>query len=299
MTTLPNFCPVSTYRYASTISSNGEEPVDHGAEPPGRDAFAKVVHDLLGLDRQWEHHSPAARQPRHRRQDDVLGPRSEVGRQIQAALLQHRAAPSDRALPDRVEDDVVLVVLLGEVHDVAVDDAVCAQPAHQLDVSRPAYGGHPRAEVREQLNRGASDRARGAVDQHVLAGADASLPDDRQGVVRTLGAWGDLLEGQAGGDRRDQARLPGSTGARHARRTVGCSRTPGLRQRTVSLPGRRTRRLPRTRYRVWSRAAGRGRSARGRRTASQRGRRSRFGSRSSRAPRPAPRRDPPPGPARR
>src|SRR5450756_1978009 len=62
----------------------------------------------------------------------------------------------------------------------------------------------PRAEVREQLDGGAADRARRAVDEHVLAAADASLPDDGQRVVRTLCARGDVLEGQTAGDCRDR-----------------------------------------------------------------------------------------------
>src|SRR5664280_3622304 len=179
-------------------------PVDQGAEPPGRDAFAQVLDDLLVLDRRREHDPPTTGQPRHHRQDGVLGPRSEVGRQVQAARLQQRAAPSDRALPDRVEDDVVLVVVLREFHRVAVDDPVGPQPAHELDVRRPAHGGYPRAEVREQLDGGAADRARRAVDEHILAAADAGLPDDGQRVVRTLGARGDVLEGQTAGDCRDR-----------------------------------------------------------------------------------------------
>src|SRR5664280_954473 len=85
-----------------------------------------------------------------------------------------------------------------------VDDPVGPQPAHELDVRRPAHGGHPRAEVREQLDGGAADRARRAVDEHVLAAADAGLPDDGQRVVRTLGARGDVLEGQTAGDCRDR-----------------------------------------------------------------------------------------------
>jgi hypothetical protein len=130
--------------------------------------------------------------------------RSKVGRQVQAARLQHRTAASERALPDRVEDDVIAVVLLGEVHRVTVDDPLGAEPTHKLDMRGSADRGHLHTEVGEQLHGGAADRPRRAVDERILAAADARLPDDRKCVVRTLGARGNLLKRQTVRDRRDQ-----------------------------------------------------------------------------------------------
>ena len=88
----------------------------------------------------------------------------------------------------------------------------------------PADGGHPRAKVGEQLD-GAADRAGRTVGEHVLASAEASLADDGQGVVRTLGARSDVPEGQTGWHRRQRPVL----GDRRCARVDTDSARPGGR----------------------------------------------------------------------
>src|SRR5439155_533194 len=77
----------------------------------------------------------------------------QVGRQVEPAPLQRAAAAPERVLPDRVEDDVVRLAILGEVLLGVVDDLVGAERAHQRDVLGGAYRGDVGAEGRGQLHR--------------------------------------------------------------------------------------------------------------------------------------------------
>ena len=72
-------------------------------------------------------------------------------------------------LADCVEDHVVRLAVLREVLAQAIEDVPRAERPHELDVLRVADRRHLGLEVvREQLDRGRSDGARGAVDEDAL-----------------------------------------------------------------------------------------------------------------------------------
>src|SRR6266542_6300159 len=80
----------------------------------------------------------------------------------------------NECLPNRVEDDVVRLAVLGEVFLQVVDDLVCSERSHELDVLRVAHRGDVGAEMLGHLHRCGSDRSGGAVDEDAL-----SLPEIR------------------------------------------------------------------------------------------------------------------------
>ena len=108
ITTLPIFCPDSTYRYASTIWSRRIPPVDDRPE------LSRLEHFLEPVTRAWLYFGGIGirtrfplEQRRDERQDRVLGKEAEVRRDVEPARRQQSLAPTERALADRVQDHVV------------------------------------------------------------------------------------------------------------------------------------------------------------------------------------------------
>src|SRR5439155_1534741 len=74
----------------------GEAPIDHRAEPSIGDAFAQVLDDLLGLDRERKHHPTTTTEPCCQRQNEFWdqGPRSVVRKRPPSA--PGATSPNDR-----------------------------------------------------------------------------------------------------------------------------------------------------------------------------------------------------------
>ena len=125
-------------------------------------------------------------------------------REVDPAGSQQSPATAERALPDRVEDHVVCLVVLREVLGRVVDDPVGAQAPHQLHVLRVAGRGHVGTETLQQLDRRRADGSGCAVDEDVLPAPDLRPPDEREGIVRTLGTGSGLLVGHIRRHGREQ-----------------------------------------------------------------------------------------------
>ena len=93
--------------------------------------------------------------------------------------LQDPPARPESALPDHVEDGIHPLSGPGEVLALVVDDALGAEPSHQLDVRGGRGGDDVHTEVDEQLDRRRADRAGRAVDEHPLPRPDPArrMPD--------------------------------------------------------------------------------------------------------------------------
>ena len=169
----------------------------------------------------------------------------EVHRDVRAARLQRAPAAAERVLADRVEDHVVRLAVLREVLAQAIDDVARAQRPHELDVLRVAHRGHVGLEVvREQLHRGSSDRACGAVDEDALPVQRIRRPQAGQREQRAVGDRRRLLVRQrlsaSARSRRSRAR------PRTPRWRPPRSRTRRRRPGTPSRPSRPPRRGRRT-----------------------------------------------------
>mmetsp|Transcript_7630 Transcript_7630/g.18952 ORF Transcript_7630/g.18952 Transcript_7630/m.18952 type:complete len:216 (+) Transcript_7630:175-822(+) len=131
----------------------------------GRDRLHERVRLLRGAHDGGRAHD-AAQDARY-----ALGLRQRDGDQA-AARLEQRAP----AVPARDVEDLVVAPALGARSGVdalraIVNDHVRPEGAHHLDVLRGAHAGHVRAHRLGQLHRERADAARGAVDQHALAGS--------------------------------------------------------------------------------------------------------------------------------
>ena len=96
--------------------------------------------------------------------------RTQLRREVDPARFQQSLASAERALADRIEDDVVRLLVLGEVLGRVVDDSVGAQAPDQFHVVGVADRGHVGAEVLHELDRRRADGAGRAIDEDVLAG---------------------------------------------------------------------------------------------------------------------------------
>ncbi len=122
-------------------------------------------------------------------------------------------------LADCVEDDVIRQFVLGEVLLQIVDNLVCAERPHELDVLRVADRGDAGTEVLGQLHSRRSDRPGGAVDEDALPLQIASLSQAGERKRRSVAGRRGLLEGHAGRHVRERAALPNADELRVRPRT--------------------------------------------------------------------------------
>jgi hypothetical protein len=124
----------------------------------------------------------------------------EVGGDEGPTGFQRAPAPPKRLLADRVEDDVVGLVVPGEVLLQVVDDLVRSQRADELDVLGVARRRDASPEVLGELHAGGADRTGCAVDQDLPSLQPARLAKARQCERRAVADRCSLLERHAGGD---------------------------------------------------------------------------------------------------
>lgn len=151
------------------------------------------------------HHDLLPSQERRKEgQDRVLGERAEIRRDVDPTWLQETFAPPERTLAYRIEDEVIGLWVLREIFRRAIDDPFGTQAEHKVRVLGIADSGDPRAKLPQDLDSRRADRSGCAVDEHALPALDLRLGDERERVVRTFGARGDLLVAHVRGDRGDR-----------------------------------------------------------------------------------------------
>ena len=73
------------------------------------------------------------------------------------------------------KDEIILPSILGEILFGVVNDVVCADRAHHLQIPRAAHGSHFGSKRPGNLNRKRPHPARGPVDQYFLPGLNMPL----------------------------------------------------------------------------------------------------------------------------
>ena len=131
--------------------------VDDRLERSGLEQSLDVLHQLLVVLGNREQDLLAAEQRCDERQERILGERPELRREVDPVSLQQSPAAPERALADRVEDDVVALLVPCEVVGRVVDDPVGAQTFDQRQVLGGADRGHVRAEALQELDRRRAD----------------------------------------------------------------------------------------------------------------------------------------------
>ena len=206
-TTLPVFCPVSTYFVASTTSSRRIGPVDDRPVLPGLDELLDAKDVLLRVARNRQGHALVADPSARERQRRDVPHEAEVGRDEETARLERAAAPAERLLADRVEDRVIDLAVPREVFLRVIEDLVGAERAHELEILRVRDRRHVGARGLGQLHAGRSDRAGRAVDDDALTGAEVGLLQARDRDARPVGERRRLLEAQPCGLVRESTLL--------------------------------------------------------------------------------------------
>jgi hypothetical protein len=100
-------------------------------------------------------------------------------------------------------DEIVGLAAFGEVFFGVIDDVVGPQRLHEIDIPGVADRGHLGADVFGELDRRRSDRAGGAVDQHLLPVGDLSGAEILEGVAGAFPGWCGLLVPQVAWERGD------------------------------------------------------------------------------------------------
>ncbi len=168
-------------------------PIDQRRELPGFDQVAEVPdHRLVDL-REREQDPRAWQQRGDDRQGQVLVAGPWPGGHVDAAGPQQWSALAEGDLADGVEDDVVALLVVGEVAGRVVEDPAGPEAPHEVQVLGSAGSGDNGADRLEQLDGRRADGAGRAVDEHVLPGFDPGPADVGEGVVRTLGGRGSLV----------------------------------------------------------------------------------------------------------
>src|SRR5918996_4115726 len=161
-------------------------PIDDRAGLPCLDEFLQEEDILLRELRYRERHPLVTDPPGQQGQQGDVPHEAEVGCEVDPARLQRASTASERVLADRVEDDVVHLAVLGEVLLQVVDELVCSERSHELDVLRVAHRGDVGAEVRGELHAGSSDGSGGAVYEDALPLAEIRPPQLRQRLDRAV-----------------------------------------------------------------------------------------------------------------
>src|SRR4029077_18333285 len=99
---------------------------------------------------------------------------SDPGHDTDAIGIQDPPAFGERMVPDKVINQIVSLIGLGEIFFRVVDHVICPDRADHLEISRATHAGHLRPTRFRYLHRKGANTSRRAIDQDLLASLNFS-----------------------------------------------------------------------------------------------------------------------------